>query len=123
MNRKAACVIGWPVEHSRSPLIHEYWIRQLGLEAEYRREAVPPDRFADFIARLADHGPNVLARDQRPGLGSLLWHAILNPLVLLLGILAAVSLATGDARSATMMAPPVSVQATVVPVADTAPKR
>jgi shikimate dehydrogenase len=56
MNRKAACVIGWPIEHSRSPLIHEYWIRQLGLEAEYRREAVPPDRFADFIARLADHG-------------------------------------------------------------------
>jgi shikimate dehydrogenase len=56
MNRKAACVIGWPVEHSRSPLIHEYWIRQLGLEAEYRREAVPPDRFADFIAHLADHG-------------------------------------------------------------------
>jgi shikimate dehydrogenase len=56
MNRNAACVIGWPVEHSRSPLIHEYWIRQLGLEAEYRREAVPPDRFADFIAHLADHG-------------------------------------------------------------------
>ncbi len=56
MNLKAACVIGWPVEHSRSPLIHEYWIRQLGLEAQYRREAVPPDRFADFIAHLADHG-------------------------------------------------------------------
>src|ERR1700722_127715 len=56
MDVKAACVIGWPVEHSRSPLIHEYWIRQLGLGAEYRREAVPPDRFADFIAHLADHG-------------------------------------------------------------------
>src|SRR3984957_5306602 len=56
MNPKAACVIGWPIEHSRSPLIHEYWIRQLGLGAEYRREAVPPDRFADFIAHLADHG-------------------------------------------------------------------
>jgi shikimate dehydrogenase len=56
MNLKAACVIGWPVEHSRSPLIQEYWIRQLGLEAQYRREAVPPDRFADFIAHLADHG-------------------------------------------------------------------
>jgi shikimate dehydrogenase len=56
MVRKAACVIGWPVEHSRSPLIHEYWIRQLGLEAEYRREAVPPDRFADFVTHLADRG-------------------------------------------------------------------
>ena len=56
MDVKAACVIGWPVEHSRSPLIHDYWIRQFGLQAEYRREAVPPDRFADFVARLAAHG-------------------------------------------------------------------
>ena len=56
MDIKAACVIGWPVEHSRSPLIHDYWIRQLGLQAAYRREAVPPDRFADFVAHLADHG-------------------------------------------------------------------
>jgi shikimate dehydrogenase len=56
MDVKAACVIGWPVEHSRSPLIHGYWIRQLGLDAAYRREAVPPERFADFVAHLADHG-------------------------------------------------------------------
>src|SRR5882724_1715048 len=53
---KAACVIGWPVEHSRSPLIHNYWIRQLGLAAEYRREAVPTDQFAEFVSRLGEHG-------------------------------------------------------------------
>jgi shikimate dehydrogenase len=56
LSRKAACVIGWPVEHSRSPLIHGYWIRQHGLDAEYRREAVPPERFEAFISRLAEHG-------------------------------------------------------------------
>jgi shikimate dehydrogenase len=56
MDFKAACVIGWPVEHSRSPLIHEYWIRQFGLQATYRREAVPPERFADFVTHLAEHG-------------------------------------------------------------------
>ncbi|HEY6257796.1 MAG TPA: shikimate dehydrogenase [Xanthobacteraceae bacterium] len=56
MEAKAACVIGWPVEHSRSPLIHTYWLRQLGLAADYRREAVPPDRLADFVAHLADRG-------------------------------------------------------------------
>jgi shikimate dehydrogenase len=56
MDLRAACVIGWPVEHSRSPLIHNEWIRQLGLQAEYRREAVPPERFADFVTHLADHG-------------------------------------------------------------------
>jgi shikimate dehydrogenase len=54
--RKAACVIGWPIEHSRSPLIHNYWIKQLGLDAEYRREAVPPDRFAAFVSGLGDQG-------------------------------------------------------------------
>jgi shikimate dehydrogenase len=53
---KSVCVIGWPIEHSRSPLIHNYWIKQLRLEAEYRREAVPPERFADFIGHLADLG-------------------------------------------------------------------
>jgi shikimate dehydrogenase len=54
--RKAACVIGWPVGHSRSPLIHNYWIKDHGLDAEYRREAVPPDQFVDFIAQLAERG-------------------------------------------------------------------
>jgi shikimate dehydrogenase len=53
---KAACVIGWPVEHSRSPLIHNHWIRELGLDAAYRREAVRPERFAEFVQRLSEHG-------------------------------------------------------------------
>ncbi len=55
-NFRAACVIGWPAGHSRSPLIHNYWIEQHGLAAEYRREAVPPDQFADFISHLRERG-------------------------------------------------------------------
>jgi len=54
--RKAACVIGWPIEHSRSPLIHNYWIRQHNIDAEYRREAVPPVEFPDFIKNLRARG-------------------------------------------------------------------
>jgi shikimate dehydrogenase len=53
---RAACVIGWPAGHSRSPLIHNYWIKQHGLTAEYRREAVPPEKFAEFIAAWGAHG-------------------------------------------------------------------
>ena len=53
---RAACVIGWPAGHSRSPLIHNYWIKQHGLTAEYRREAVPPEQFAQFIASWAERG-------------------------------------------------------------------
>jgi shikimate dehydrogenase len=53
---KAVCVIGWPIEHSRSPLIHNFWIKQLGLNAEYRREAVPPEQFGEFVKDLAARG-------------------------------------------------------------------
>jgi len=54
--RKAACVIGWPIGHSRSPLIHNYWIKEHGLDAEYRREAVPPGELAAFVAELSERG-------------------------------------------------------------------
>ena len=52
----AACVIGWPVEHSRSPLIHNYWLKACGVAGEYRREAVSPERFRDFLQSLAARG-------------------------------------------------------------------
>jgi shikimate dehydrogenase len=52
----AACVIGWPVEHSRSPLIHNYWLKACGVPGEYRREGVPPDQFRDFLQSLAARG-------------------------------------------------------------------
>jgi Mg2+-importing ATPase len=52
---------------------------------------------------LAEHGPNVLARDQRPGLLKLLWRGLLNPLVILLAVLSTISFATGDLRAGAMM--------------------
>jgi shikimate dehydrogenase len=52
----AACLIGWPAAHSRSPLIHHYWLRQLGIEGGYSIEAVPPEEFAEFAMHLAHHG-------------------------------------------------------------------
>ena len=53
---KAVCVIAWPAGHSRSPIIHNYWIKQHKLDAEYRREAVPPEKFADFVSNLRANG-------------------------------------------------------------------
>src|SRR5712691_10387923 len=55
-NRKAACIIGWPAGHSRSPLIHNYWIKQHRLDAEYRREPVPPEKFAEFVRAMREQG-------------------------------------------------------------------
>ncbi len=53
---RAACVIGWPVEHSRSPLIHNYWLKAYGIDGEYRHELVPREEFAAFVGSLAARG-------------------------------------------------------------------
>jgi len=53
---RAACIIGWPVEHSRSPLIHNYWLKTYRIAGEYRREAVPPHEFPAFVQSLAARG-------------------------------------------------------------------
>jgi shikimate dehydrogenase len=52
----AACLVGWPAAHSRSPLIHHYWLRKLGIEGGYNIEAVPPEGFAEFVLHLSAHG-------------------------------------------------------------------
>ena len=57
----------------------------------------------EAAALLAEHGPNVLAKDQRAGLPRLLWRAVQNPLVILLAGLATVSFATGDVRAGVLM--------------------
>lgn len=36
--------------------------------------------------RLGEHGPNILAKDRRAGVFTLIGHAVLNPLVMLLAI-------------------------------------
>ncbi|MFS8047173.1 shikimate dehydrogenase [Rhizobium sp. BR 314] len=49
-----AFVTGYPVKHSRSPLIHGYWLRQLGLAGSYRAHEVSVEDFSSFIASLKD---------------------------------------------------------------------
>jgi shikimate dehydrogenase len=53
---RLACLIGWPAAHSRSPLIHHYWLRTLGIAGGYVIEAVPPDELQDFVLRLSIRG-------------------------------------------------------------------
>lgn len=47
-----ACVIGWPISHSRSPLIHGYWLKQHGIDGSYSRQPVEPSSLAPFIHEL-----------------------------------------------------------------------
>jgi shikimate dehydrogenase len=51
-----AAVIGWPIEHSRSPLIHGHWLRTYGIAGEYTRIAVRPEEVAAFLGSLGDRG-------------------------------------------------------------------
>ncbi len=51
-----ACVIGWPIGHSRSPAIHNYWLRELGLPGVYEREAVRSEELPAFFRRIGVDG-------------------------------------------------------------------
>ncbi len=51
-----ACVIGWPIKHSRSPMIHGFWLRQHAIEGAYVKCAVEPDTLADFLGNLERDG-------------------------------------------------------------------
>src|SRR5450755_3744535 len=75
-------------------------VAQLCAKLDTRIEGLSSDA---STSRLEHYGPNVLARDLRPGIGKLLWRSLLNPLVLLLAALATLSFATGDLRAGFMM--------------------
>jgi shikimate dehydrogenase len=53
---KKACVIGWPIAHSRSPLIHGYWLAKHGIEGSYTRVPVAPADLETFITSLPANG-------------------------------------------------------------------
>lgn len=54
MTRPYAEVIGDPIAHSKSPIIHNFWLGKLGIDAEYRVCHVRADQLADYFARRRD---------------------------------------------------------------------
>ncbi len=51
-----AFVIGHPIAHSRSPLLHGHWLKTLGLPGSYEKVDVPPEALPAFVAGMADAG-------------------------------------------------------------------
>jgi len=51
-----ACVVGWPVGHSRSPLIHRHWLQTYGIEGDYDLAEVAPANFEAFLRDLGENG-------------------------------------------------------------------
>ena len=59
-----AGVVGWPIEHSRSPTIHRYWLKELGLPGSYEKFAVRSGEFRQFSDKIREGaliGANVTA--------------------------------------------------------------
>ena len=51
-----ACIIGDPVAHSRSPMIHNYWLRQLGIDGLYDHAHVTSEQLPSFISNIQSMG-------------------------------------------------------------------
>jgi shikimate dehydrogenase len=51
-----AGVVGWPIEHSRSPTIHRYWLNELGIPGNYDKYPVRPEDFRQFAGTIGKNG-------------------------------------------------------------------
>ncbi|HEY4470006.1 MAG TPA: shikimate dehydrogenase [Stellaceae bacterium] len=49
---KLAGIMGWPVTHSRSPALHNFWIDEHGIDGAYVPLAVPPERLEQALRAL-----------------------------------------------------------------------
>jgi shikimate dehydrogenase len=53
---RLAGVLGWPVAHSRSPRLHNFWLARHGIDGAYVPLPVHPDRFDSAVRALSDLG-------------------------------------------------------------------
>jgi len=53
---RRACLMGHPVAHSRSPMIHNYWCKQLGIAGVYELKDLTPEDFPAFVRGLGKNG-------------------------------------------------------------------
>lgn len=53
---KKAFVTGWPIAHSKSPLLHQYWLNEYGIKGSYEALPVEPQNFKSFLLALPDSG-------------------------------------------------------------------
>jgi shikimate dehydrogenase len=53
---RLAGVIGWPVAHSRSPLLHNHWLAEHGIDGAYVPLPVKPEALATAVAGLRAAG-------------------------------------------------------------------
>ncbi len=83
---RRACVIGFPVAHSRSPLIHGYWLREHRIDGDYVRHEVKPEDIDGFLQNFSKQnfvGCNVTLPHKEAAARNL---AVATPVVRALGV-------------------------------------
>lgn len=56
MAQNRAFVMGHPIAHSRSPMLHGHWLDRLSIEGSYERLDIAPDDLAAFFADYREKG-------------------------------------------------------------------
>ena len=51
-----AAVIGHPISHSKSPIIHQYWLKKYDISGSYEKIDIAPENLKDGVQRLIDQG-------------------------------------------------------------------
>lgn len=62
--RRRAAVIGHPVAHSKSPVIHGHWLEKYGLDGEYGRVDIAPETLARDFRKIFDRMDNNAAKGE-----------------------------------------------------------
>lgn len=55
-NIRKAAITGYPVDQSRSPLVHGYWLKKYDLEGDYGRQEVLPEQAQEFFINFKASG-------------------------------------------------------------------
>ncbi|WP_455477814.1 shikimate dehydrogenase [Bartonella sp. B10] len=51
-----AFVVGYPIHHSKSPKIHNFWLKQHGIQGEYLSQEVRSEEFSNFLISIKKRG-------------------------------------------------------------------
>jgi shikimate dehydrogenase len=73
-NATLAGVMGWPIAHSLSPRIHNYWLREMGIDGAYVPLAVAPENLAGALhamPKLGFAGVNITIPHKEAALAAL----------------------------------------------------
>tara|TARA_B100000886_G_C20423654_1_gene492840 strand:+ start:3423 stop:4250 length:828 start_codon:yes stop_codon:yes gene_type:complete len=54
MNKKKFIIIGSPISHSLSPVLHNYWFKKHKINAEYFSEEIKENQIKDIVKKLQD---------------------------------------------------------------------